>query len=187
MYPDVTVDVVEENSLRLEALLLDGKLDVAVIALPARKLKNEVRFLKKEEVYIVASADHPLLRKAQKREDGQDDWITLKDVAGYPLILSNHDTILGNLSRNLLRSHRCKYKAIYENITAEMAVCMAREELGLAFTYASCTEPDERTRLLRIGSDGVFLDLGIGFPSREYHSRSAEALEAVIMDVYSES
>lgn len=187
MYPDVTVDVVEENSLRLEALLLDGKLDVAVIALPARKLKNEVRFLKKEEVYIVASADHPLLRKAQKRDDGQDDWVTLKDVAGYPLILSNHDTILGNLSRNLLRSHRCKYKAIYENITAEMAVCMAREGLGLAFTYASCTEPDERTRLLRIGSDGVFLDLGIGFPSREYHSRSAEALEAVIMDVYSES
>ena len=54
-YPEVKVRVVEANSRRLEELLLDGKLDVAVVALPAAKLKNEAHFLKKEELYLVAS------------------------------------------------------------------------------------------------------------------------------------
>lgn len=44
LYPEVRVQVEEQNSKKLEDLLLDGKLDVAVIALPAEKLKNEVHF-----------------------------------------------------------------------------------------------------------------------------------------------
>lgn len=186
MYPNVIVDVVEENSMRLESLLLDGKLDVAVLALPTTKLKNEVKILMKEEVYIVAAASHPVIQKAEKREDADGLRIRLKDAAEYPFILSDHDTILGNLSRNLFRSSKLKYDALYESITAEMAVCMAREGLGLAFTYASCTEPDENTILLHIGRDGVFLDLGIALPSKEYHSKAAKVLEEIILEVYNE-
>ena len=44
-----------------------------------------------------------------------------------------------------------------------MAVAMAREGLGLAFTYRSCAEANENVRYLRIGRNGVFLDLGIAY------------------------
>ena len=43
LYPEVRVQVEEQNSKKLEDLLLDGKVDVAVIALPAEKLKNARR------------------------------------------------------------------------------------------------------------------------------------------------
>lgn len=187
LYPNVIVNVVEENSLRLESLLADGKLDIAVIALPASRLKNEIKTLMKEEVYIVASRDHPALEMAKPREDAKGYWIHLKDAARHSFILSDHDTILGNLSRNLFRSQHVKYDAMYESITAEMAVHMAREGLGLAFTYASCVDPEERMHLLRIGAQGVFLDLGIALPSQEYHSRAAKELESIILEVYSEN
>lgn len=184
IYPDVAVDVVEENSLVLEDLLLEGKLDVAVVALPAQKLKNEAKLLKKEEVYLVVAKNHPLLKKARYGSGDTQMWVDLKDAAEYNFILSYHDTILGTLSRNLFRKKRLKYTASHDNITAAMAVSMASAGLGIAFTYASCVESNDQFELLRIGKEGVFVELGVAFPSREYHSKASEMLELVVRDVY---
>ena len=58
-YPNVKVQVVEDNSICLEELLLDGKIDIAVIAMPVTKLKNKVEILKKDEIILVANKSHP--------------------------------------------------------------------------------------------------------------------------------
>lgn len=182
-YPDVHVDVVEAHSLALEDLLLEGKVDVAVIALPAAKLKNEAIPMAKDEVYLVAEADHPLIRNAHSSPDSVP-WISLADAAEYPFILSYHDTMLGTLARNLFQKYRLKYESEYDNISAAMAVAMAKAGVGLAFTYASCVDPDDHLQLFRIEEEGVFLDLGVARPTREFHSKATEALEAVVREVY---
>ena len=41
IYPNVKVQVVEAHSMRLEELLLDGKLDIAIIAMPVSKIKKQ--------------------------------------------------------------------------------------------------------------------------------------------------
>ena len=185
-YPDVTVDVTEEHSLKLEDTLLEGRLDAAIVAMPAAKLKNEISFLMKDEVYIAAPKGHPVMQRARPRKNGAGHWIELKDAEQHNFILSYHDTMLGNISRSLFQKHKLKYTASHENISAAMSVAMAREGLGLAFTYASCVEPSERLELLRIGREGVFLDLGLALPSREYHSCAAAALAEVVREVYTE-
>ena len=182
-YPEVHVNVVEAHSLKLEDLLLEGKLDVAVVALPAAKLKNEAIPLTKDEVYLVAGADHPLGKRANPRPDGVP-WVSLKDAVQYPFVLSYHDTMLGTIARNLFQKHKLKYESEYDNISAAMAVEMAKAGVGLAFTYASCVDPDDHLQLFRIGEKGVFLDLGVARPSREFHSKATEALEAVVREVY---
>ena len=170
-YPEVHVDVVEEHSLKLEELLLEGKLDVAVIALPAAKLKNEASLLTKDEVYLVAPKGHALL-------------ISLKEAAQYPFVLSGQNTILGNLSRNLLQKEKVKYTTEHDDISAAMAVSMAKAGIGLAFTYASCLDPDDHLETFRIGEKGTFLNLGVALPSREYYSLSAKALREIVCEVY---
>lgn len=182
-YPEVHVDVVEEHSLKLEELLLEGKLDVAVIALPAAKLKNEVSLLTKDEVYLVAPKGHALLKSAHAAPDGHR-WVSLKEAAQYPFILSGQSTILGNLSRNLLQRAKVKYTAEHDDISAAMAVSMAKAGIGLAFTYASCLDPDDHLETFRIGEKGVFLNLGVALPSREYYSLSAKALREIVCEVY---
>ncbi len=183
-YPEVQVVVVEENSLKLEELLLDGAVDVAVIAMPAAKLKNEVKRFTRDEVYIVAQKDHPLAEKAVTSPDGRHRSISLREAARYPFVLSYHDTILGNISRDLFQKNKIRYTALYDNISAAMSVAMAKAGIGLAFSYASCLDPDEPLELFRIGKEGVFLDLGVAMPSREYHSRAAFAMEDVIREVF---
>nr|WP_304055110.1 hypothetical protein [Enterocloster clostridioformis] len=37
---------------------------------------------------------------------------------------------------------------------------------------------------LSIGEKGIYLDLGLASPASEYHSKAAQALEAVIREVY---
>ena len=147
------------------------------------KLKNEASLLTKDEVYLVAGADHPLGKRANPRPDGVP-WVSLKDAVQYPFVLSYHDTMLGTIARNLFQKHKLKYESEYDNISAAMAVAMAKAGVGLAFTYASCVDPDDHLQLFRIGEKGVFLDLGVARPSREFHSKATEALEAVVREVY---
>ena len=157
-YPNVKVEVVEENSMRLEELLLEGKLDLAVIAMPAVRLKNEVSILKRDEILLIANKDHPVMEYVRPMKAEGQYWVDLEDTV--------------------------KWNSLNNNITAPMAVAMAREGLGLAFTYRSCAEANENVRYLRIGRNGVFLDLGIAYPSGEYHSNGAKALEQVVREIY---
>lgn len=183
-YPKVKVDVVEEHSMRLEELLMEGKLDLAVVAMPTIKLKNGVEFLKDDEVLIVANKEHPVMEYVHPIEGTSNYWVNIEDVAKFEVIMSGYNTILGSISRKLFSEKGIKYYAENNNITAAMSISMAREGLGLAFTYHSCAEPYDNVRYLRIGRRGVFLELGLAYPSNEYHVKAAEELEKVIREIY---
>ncbi len=183
-YPKVKVDIVEEHSMQLEELLIAGKLDLAVVAMPTVKLKNEVEFLKDDEVLIVANRNHPVMEFIKPIEGTSNYWVNIEDTAQFEYIMSGYDTILGSLSRQLFSEKGIKYYAENHNITAAMSVSMAREGLGLAFTYQSCAEPYDNVRYLRIGRKGVFVELGLAYPSNEYHMKAAEELEKTIREIY---
>ncbi len=59
---------------------------------------------------------------------------------------------------------------------------MAREGLGLAFTYHSCAIDYEDAVYLSIGENGVFLDLALAHPYSTYQSRAARALAQVVRE-----
>ncbi len=183
-YPNVNIEVVEENSMRLEELLIEGKLDLAIVAMPAVKLKNEVSILKRDEILLVANKNHPVTEHMHAVEGTADYWIDLEDTVQYEYIMSGYDTILGSFGREMLRGRKLKWTSFNNNISAPMAVAMAREGLGLAFTYQSCAEVYDNVQYMRIGEEGAFLDLGIAYPSSEYHSKGARELEKVVREVY---
>lgn len=183
-YPKVKVEVVEQHSMRLEELLLDGQIDLAVVAMPTVKLKNEVSKLKSDEILIVANKDHPVMKHAHYIEGTSNYWVELEDAVQYDFVLSGYDTILGSFGRDMFRKKKMKYHSENENISAAMAVSMAREGIGLAFTYQSCAEMYDNIEYLRIGKEGKFLNLGIGYPSNEYHSKGAKELEKVVREIY---
>ena len=182
-YPNVHVDVVEAHSLRLEELLLDRKLDIAVVAMPSVKLNHEALPLIKDEVYLVTGREYPMAEFAREAE-GSVPWVDLQDAAKFPFILSPQDTILGTIARNQIQKRKIEPDIRYNSISAAMALSMAKAGLGVAFTYSSCVDPEEPLRLYRIGKKGVFLQLGVARPTREYHSRVTEAMEEVIREVY---
>ncbi len=185
-YPNIRVDIVEANSMALEDKIVDGSLDLAIVALPLTKITHEVEFLKKDEIVIVANREHPVMRYAHKKEGFPDCWVNLKDTAEFEYILSDYDTILGSISRQQFKKAGIKVKSHNTNITADMGAAMAREGLGLAFTYRSCAEAYKDAVYLSIGTKGVFLDLALVYPYTNYRPKAAAALGQAIKEFMAE-
>lgn len=181
-YPNMRVDIVEANSMALEERLVEGSVDLAIIALPLTRLEHEVEFLKRDEVFLVSNRHHPVMSRAHKREGSAYYWVDLRDTSEYEYILSDYDTILGSISRREFQKAGIRVSSHNSNITAAMGVAMAREGLGLAFTYHSCAIAYEDAVYLSIGESGVFLDLAIAHPYSTYQSKAALALADVIRE-----
>lgn len=179
LYPQVQVEITEANSIALEQLLIEGRLDLGLVALPLTKLKSDVRFLMKDEIYIAAAENHPVLEYAREMErDGQLSlYVELEDTLRFEYILSDYDTILGAISRREFSRRGLVPRVCNGNLTAPFAAAMAMAGLGLAFTYGSCREPEKNIRYLSIGREGVFLDLALASPPGHYRSKAALALE----------
>lgn len=181
-HPHIRVDIVEANSMALESKIADGSLDLAIVALPLTKLTHEVEFLKKDEIVIVANQEHPIMQYTHQKEGFPHYWVNLRDTADFEYILSDYDTILGSISRQQFKKAGIKVISHNTNITADMGAAMAREGLGLAFTYRSCVEAYKNVVYLSIGETGVFLDLALAYPYTNYRPKAATALGQTIKE-----
>ena len=183
-YPKVQVNIIEANSMALEELILNGTVDMAVVVSPLTKLKQRGEFLKREEVLIVANKNHPVMNHVRKKEGSNYHWVDLKDAAEYEFILSDYSTILGNIGRREFKKLGLNVISHNTSITADMAVTMAQEGLGLAFTYHSCIKRYEDIEHLTIGKEGVFLDLVIAYPPSGYRSKASIVLGKMLQDYH---
>lgn len=192
IYPKIHVEITEMDSVDLEDRILEGLLDIALIALPAVRLKNNIDFLMKDEIHIVASKDHPVMeyvhRESLPAVNGSADyscpWVSLEDAAPFEFILGPPQTVLGAIARREFRRYGLEPFARNTNFTAPFAAAMAREGVALALTYHSCIVPNENAEYLRIGEKGVFLDLALTYPTGEYRSKAAVALGKLFHEIY---
>lgn len=184
LYPGVHVEITELDSIDLEDRILKGLLDVALIALPPVRLKEQVDFLISDEIMIVTTADHPVIQFARPRADGNGQWVEFLDTVDFEYILGPPNTVLGRAARQEFRKCGHEPFGLNTNVSAPFATAMAMEGLGLALTYRSCMVSSSVVRYLRIGRDGIFLDLGLAYPAGEYRSKAASALEKLFHEMY---
>ena len=181
-YPKVRVDIVEANSMALEEKILEGVVDLALVALPLKKLNHDVEILKSDEILIVTNKQHPAAACLKEKDTYPYRWADLKDLEAFEFILSDYDTILGIKSRQEFRRAGVNVYARNTTITAAMAAAMAREGVGLAFTYRSCVGDYDDAVYASIGKKGVYADLALAYPHAEYRSKAALALGEMIYD-----
>lgn len=185
LYPKVHVEIKEMDSIDLENQILEGLLDMALIAAPPVRVKQNVDFLMKDEVVIVTTADHPVMAYARPCEDSPGRlWVDLKDTAGFEYILGPPNTVLGRMARQAIRRAGFTPRGQNTHISASFAAFMAREGIGLALTYRSCEVAGENYRYLRIGKEGIFLDLALTYPAGEYRSKATQVLENLFHETY---
>lgn len=184
-YPGIHVVTTELNSIALERMLIRGELDVGLIALPLQHLESDYQFLMKDEILIVTTTDHPVMKHAREK-NGQPGkrFVSMADAAQYEFVLSDFSTILGRTAHDQFKA--CKIKPIACNLTmtAPFASAIARQGLALAFTYDSCREYSEKAEYLSIGENGIYLDLVLAFPPNAYCSKATKALIDEFFHVY---
>ena len=186
-YPEVHVEITELDSLQLEDRILKGLLDIALIAIPAVRLKERIYPLMKDEIMIVAAGNHPVLQYAKPRPDRPEElWVDFRDTTDFEYILGPPDTMLGRAARQEFRKCGREPVGLNTHISAAFAAAMARSGLGLTTTYRSCTVRSEGVRYLRIGPEGIFLELVLAYPAGEYRSKAAQTLGELFYELYAE-
>ena len=184
LYPGVHVQITELDSIDLEDRILKGLLDLALIALPPVRLKDQVEFLLRDEIMIVTASSHPIIKFARPLPEGNGLWVDFFDTTGYEYILGPPNTILGRAARREFQKCGQEPIGLNTNVSAPFAAAMAMEGLGLALTYRSCMVNRADVHYLRIGTQGIFLDLGLAYPTGEYRSKAASALGALFRETY---
>ena len=184
LYPRVHVEICEMDSIDLENKILEGLLDLALIAAPPVRIKHGVDFLMRDEIMIATTADHPVMAFAKPCESEPEQMlIDLKDTSPFEYILGPPSTVLGRTGRRSLREAGVEPLGLDTYLSASFAAAMARAGVGLAFTYRSCRIMRDEFRYLRIGKDGIFLDLALAWPAGKYRSRAAMALAKLFQEM----
>lgn len=182
-YPKIHVEITEKDSLYLEDMILEGLLDMALIALPSPRIKNYLDLLTRDEIYIVTTKDHPIMQHVRSGENGKK-WVSLRDAAAFEFILGPPQTILGTVARREFERLKIEPVVQNDNITAPFAAALAREGVALAFTYHSCMVQEPGVEYLTIGKKGLSLDLTLAYPAGEYRSKATIALSRIFHEVY---
>lgn len=184
-YPAIHVEITEQDSISLEEMIQEGLLDLALVALPAVYLKENVEPLMTDEILLVTTKDHPVMKYVHPAADSSGrPWIHLADTAEFEYILGPKETILGRAAREEFQKLGLKPFTRNTNFTAPFAAAMAREGIALAFTYESCMVKSEDAAYLRIGEKGIFLELGLAYSPGEYRSKAASTLGALFHEMY---
>ena len=186
-YPNVHVEIIEENSMALEQMLQNGDIDLALLVLPAKTLKAPVEKLMEDEICLITRSGHPVLERARtktaKNSSNISRYVHLPDIMDFDFLLSDNDTILGREARRLFREYDLTPTSHNEKLSAFFAASMAASGLGLAFTYYSSHLYYPNAEYLSLGKDGLFLELGLAMPPGRYHSRAAIALKDVMFRI----
>jgi len=146
------LDIFNETSFVLEQMLLDGKLDTAVITAPLdRELNRKLEYVKlfEEPILVAISTKSPLCDWIEKREGEPFDYIAPEHLVNQPFILSNPNHRLYDSADLFFRAEKISPRVIMREDFVHVAKQMAAENLGLAFINESVT------RIYAVDSDKI--------------------------------
>lgn len=191
-YPGIRVQIVEQNSMALEQMLLNGEIDVALLVLPVSDSRIQPTFVMNDEICLIAHENHPIMGFARKFPANNQTtsriprYVNLTDAIRYEFFLSDYDTILGREARRIFNKNGLQPITCNESLTALMAAALGAAGHGLAFTYYSSRHYFRDAKFLSLGADGASVRLATALPPGRYHSKAALALQEVLLKVLSD-
>ena len=191
-YPGIRVQIVEQNSMALEQMLLNGEIDVALLVLPVSDSRIQPTFVMRDEICLISHENHPIMDFARKfpaasQTTSRIPWyVNLADAIRYEFFLSDYDTILGREARRVFSKNGLQPITCNESLSALMAAALGAAGHGLAFTYYSSRHYFRNAKFLSLGADGASVGLATALPPGRYHSKAALALQEVLLKVLSD-
>ncbi len=180
-YPNVELIIHEHDSYVLQRKIAAGEMDMALVALRAGQKKPDDIPVMKDEVLLVIHRSHPAMKYLHQREDCPERyWIDINDTARFRFLLSNRFTVLGSFAQQQFNTYGITPICDNDNLTASMAAALARQGIGLAFTYASCAKQSRDVVYASIGKDRCFVDLVLIYPPNGYRGKANRVLEEMI-------
>jgi LysR family hydrogen peroxide-inducible transcriptional activator len=133
-YPDLKIQLVEEKTNALVALLLDKKLDAALLALPVEQANLESRTLFEDPFTLAVCADHPL---------AEQEEIDLNTVAKENLLLLDEGHCLRDQALKLCNPSRF-VEHDFRASSLETLRFMVKNGVGVTLMPSVAVQPNDK-------------------------------------------
>jgi DNA-binding transcriptional LysR family regulator len=137
MYPNVEVNLFEESSSVLEKLLLSGEADIAIFNHPINNPELDYEILRKEEIVLAVSKDHPLANHGSVVKNCKFPWIDIKLFENDDFILYFPEQRTGQIALQIFEAAQISPRIILRTRSIEGALRLASSGYGLCFVAAT--------------------------------------------------
>lgn len=173
-YPDITFQLLEDGSKKIEDAVEQDKVDIGITVLPAKDGLFRSKSLFKEDLKLVLQADHPLA--------GQEA-VSLADLKDEPFILFNEDYILREMVISSCRKAGFSPKIISQSSRWDFIEAMVACRLGLSILPESITrQMGSKVTALSIVDSDLTWTLGVIWRKDQYLSYAAKEWLRFLVD-----
>jgi LysR family hydrogen peroxide-inducible transcriptional activator len=122
-YPDATITVMEDVTVRLMDRLRGGLVDLAIMALPARGHDLECYPLRTERLFAILPKGHPLSRKRS---------VKMKELRSDPFLLLRDDHCFRDTAIEVCKQARIVPQVVFESGQFSSILGMVAAGLGIS-------------------------------------------------------
>ncbi len=145
-YPYVTINVMEEVNFVAEQTLRNHSIDLTIYNVHEFPKLLDYQPIRKEEIVLILSENHPLARRAEKKPGYQYPWLDLRLLEQENFILLYPDQNTGGIALKLFEEYQINPPALLHTRNSQMSIKLAMDGMGAAFAPASYFHSLEKER-----------------------------------------
>lgn len=178
-YPEITFQLVEDGSKKIEESVENGQLDLGIIVLPTNdKLFHSFPFLK-EDLKLVIHHSHPLAHREE---------IQLAELRNESFILFNKDFVLNDRIISACKGVGFEPHVISESSQWAFIEEMVAAKLGVSLLPESiCKQLGTEVKAVKIVNPSIYWHLAIIWAKNHYLSYAAKEWLRFMKEVFQKS
>ena len=185
-YPGVEIKLIEESAHRIEQLLIDNKVDIALTILPLYQENIAYDVLYTEKIYMALPPNHSLTYKSDA--DLLDSITIFEYLNNAKFILLKPEMALRKVTDQILKDYDVKPNITMETLSVENALKLANEGLGITFVPESVKNKNEHNNCKFIALDSFKyynqVVIAYGKDDKTQLSEAAKALLSMAQNNY---
>ena len=186
-YPNISVKVIEENSERLEQMVLNGDIELAFLCLPIISDELSYDILVKEELLVAFSSNNSLYKSLKKEKRNS---LSIKDLVDEKFILLKKGQRIRYYIDELFEELKCSPKIILETKSIDTAKRLSALGVGITImpdTYANYFRTKINPCYIPLDTKNKERTLVLAYNNNYYQSKSLIAFKEMAIDKIKET
>lgn len=139
-YPNIKINIVEDNSKVLEEKIMAGALDLAIVCLPLRNPNINYNIFYKGLIYLAVPKESPLNKLAYMKQGEVRPYLRLQDVLDQDFILTKPVKKTRMAAEKILKPFEGNYRVAIESQNIETVIRLVAGGMGVSLVPACYTK-----------------------------------------------
>lgn len=185
LYPNVKIEIVEANSNKLSALLLEGDIDLAFYNFFEKHPNLDYFLISHEELLLIISTKNELSSKGSLKENCKYPHFDLKDLGSTGIIMLIPEQRTRQITEQVMKEAQFTPNVILETSNIPAATELAAKNYGVTFiteTHLKHINIRNEFRSFSVGNPCTFVDFVAAYRKNSYLPQYVQEYIEIVKD-----